>query len=75
MLSFDAMVMRMTAIINSDEPGEVRVEAPPGYVWSEGVHELVCVDKRDAVLRMSGGFVECTDPECDWCSDSFNERE
>lgn len=68
MISFDAMVIKMTAIVNCAEPGEVRVEAPPYHVWCEGhVHELVCFDKRDAVSRMSYGFTVCDTPDCDWC--------
>lgn len=70
MIPFIAIVERFTARINCDEPGEVRVEAPPGYVWTEGVHELVCFSKRDAQERMASGFIECTDPECDWCRDN-----
>lgn len=70
MISFDAMVVKMTARVNCAEPGEVRVEAPPFHVWCEGVHELVCFDRRDAVRRMEGGFVVCEDPDCDWCLDT-----
>lgn len=71
MISFDAMVMKMTAIVNCAEPGEVRVEAPPYHVWCDGgVHELVCCDKRDAVSRMKYGFVTCDASDCDWCSDT-----
>lgn len=73
MLSFDAMVLKMTAKVNCAEPGEVRVEAPPFHVWVEGLHELVCTDKRDAVARMAGGFVVCDDPDCDWCHDTSRE--
>ena len=69
-MTFDAMVMKMTARVNSVEPGDVRVEAPPFHVWCAGVHELVCTDKRDAVERMASGFVVCEDADCDWCADT-----
>lgn len=72
-ISFDAMVMKMTAKVNATEPGEVRVEAPPFHLWCEGgVHELVCCDKRDAVSRMAFGFIVCEAPDCDWCNDTEN---
>lgn len=70
MPSLYVMAELLTVKITADEPGEVRVEAPPGYVWREGVHELVCHGRRDAVARMDQGFVECDDPECDWCRDN-----
>lgn len=69
-ISFDAMVIKMTAKVNCVEPGEIRVEAPPFHVWFSGIHELVCFDKRDAVARMQDGFTVCEDPECDWCHDT-----
>lgn len=70
-IPFDAMVVKMTATVNSIEPGDVRVEAPRFHVWCEGhVHELVCVDKRDAVERMAFGFVVCDEAQCDWCNDN-----
>lgn len=50
------------------------VEAPRGFVWADGVHELVDwsyapwkPDYADVLARMAYGVVPCEDDECDWC--------
>lgn len=60
--------------VNTRPYYEVRVEAPKGYHWADGVHEFVeaqeggfSVDElwKDVYDRMQDGTEKCTE-ECDW---------
>lgn len=51
--------------------GNYLVDAPDFHVFrSEGLHQLVCVDRADAVDRMRQGVEPCRDPQCEWCRDT-----
>lgn len=58
------------------------VEAPHGFVWSDGVHEMVDwvyapwrPDYADMLARMAHGMETCGDPECEWCHSDHGEDE
>lgn len=55
----------------------VTIEAPHGYCFEDGVHELVNEQHdesrgvlwADIMARLAGGVVLCSAPDCEWCGD------
>lgn len=75
-----AAALKIGAKVEDDKIGnahECRVEAPRGFIWSEGdVHELVDAaykpwkpDYDGLLSRMSYGIETCPHgPDCEWCN-------
>lgn len=75
-----ALARKLKAIVISDMPHEVEVEAPPNMTWkcNPGVHSLVTsrMDEdetweqlwKDMWERIDLGIEPCECDDCEWCS-------
>lgn len=75
-----SLALKFGAKVEDDKCGnthECRVEAPYRKQWAcDEIHELIACayrpwkpDYQDVLDRMNYGLIDCTDPDCEWCTE------
>lgn len=63
----EAAKLNLAIFRSYDNPRLFHVDAPYGFVFSEGLHYMVCDSWEDILTRISDGIEKCEDTECDVC--------